>query len=310
MTADQVIDQYLSEFASNGTGGNWLDRQKGVLSSKQALKQWWKDAKILGEEKYVAKNLLRITYSKKDAIVSLNSKLQLLAEKKYPHLLPKAYERILSTKGQSYALAKAVSGSDTIPDKQKIALFRQAIKTGQGQHRNIALAELREIDAPLADTALIKIINNSSSTTHHAYWLDHNAAISQLCTRSNNTEVWKALHKLLERADLGMKMELINNLQFNADRQPIAAKFFLEVYDIYKNNEVIRDETSSSKFDGPCAGFPFKKISLRDHVHREWARRLKVECDQPNKKWNSEDWVKYRKIVALEIEKFRLSQKL
>jgi len=304
MTAEQVIDQYLNDFSGGSIGGGWLSRQKGYTSKEAARNKWWEEAQKLGEKDYVRKNLLKRSKKGKREL-EINTYLLVLAEVKYPTLLPEAYERIVATSGQSWELAKAVGRAKGISQRKKENLYAMAVKAGNN-HRNVALLELRKLNFVAADELLVRIMNKAPRTTKSKYWTDSNAYLGQLAMCSNDPKVWASLVNYLKKADLGMSMELINKMRCDISESPQAADFLLMVFDRYKNSKVVRNEKSSSKFEGPCAGFPFVKITLRDFIHQKWAKLLKLEIERPNKNWVEQDWMKFRVKVAKEVEMFRL----
>ena len=84
MSANRVVNNYLQAFTNNEMGSNWLERQKGILSDRERITQWWKTASALGEKKYVEKYTL---VSSKDGL-QLSSALLMLAVDRYPELIP------------------------------------------------------------------------------------------------------------------------------------------------------------------------------------------------------------------------------
>jgi len=126
-------------------------------------------------------------------------------------------------------------------------------------------------------------------------------------SETDNLKVWDALHRLIERVDLGMRMELIAHLLPPLDAPPEILDAFYSIYDQYKDDQTIRDESTSEKFSGPGAGFPHRKIEVRDFIHMHWARwlKLKQKLKSPDKNASPAMWETYRAAVAREIERSR-----
>ncbi len=114
------------------------------------------------------------------------------------------------------------------------------------------------------------------------------------------------MHDYLTRADLGMRMELITNLRPPRDAPKHILQSYFKVYDRYANDETVRDEKSSKKFDGPGAGFPYTKIEMRNFIHTHYAYFLKMKNQAPDKRYESpKQWAAYRKSVSKAITAYR-----
>ena len=127
-----------------------------------------------------------------------------------------------------------------------------------------------------------------------------------MVSKSNNIDLWHEIIAFITRADLGMRMELISKLRpaKNAPKEILA--LFFQVYDLYKNDLTIRDESSSPKFDGPGAGFPYQVISVRDFIHMHYAHWLKIKISAPDqKKPLAPQWQNYRLKTQGEIKRYR-----
>jgi hypothetical protein len=70
----------------------------------------------------------------------------------------------------------------------------------------------------------------------------------------------------------------------------------------------VRDESTSEKFSGPGAGFPYRKIAVRDFVHQHWARWLDLTLDAPEKGASAVTWKNYRNSVRLAIDRQQAEQ--
>ncbi len=104
MRADRVVNNYLHAFTNNEMGSNWLERQKGVLSDREKITKWWKKASDLGEKKYVAKYTLVSSKRK----LKLSTEMLMLAADRYPELIPKLYQKAISSKMHSWPIAEAL----------------------------------------------------------------------------------------------------------------------------------------------------------------------------------------------------------
>lgn len=299
MSEGQVVNAYLQRFANDEFGSNWLDRQKGYVAEDDAVLAWWKVASKMGEEAYVSKHTIA---AKKDNEISVSKELLLIARDRYQGLLTGFYERALKTSSQSWPLAEAFVGSDA-PIDRKLELLNKAIATNHEAHRNTALRHLQILRADLADKQLISLLNKAPRTAKEKYWTDQDAALGGMVSRSRDDKVWEAFHGLLGRADLGMQMELIDNLKPPRDAPARILRSFYAIYERFRNDKRVRDESTSEKFSGPGAGFPHDKLAMRDFVHMHWARWLKLEAKSPEDGASRRQWDAYRATVGPMIGK-------
>ena len=113
--------------------------------------------------------------------------------------------------------------------------------------------------------------------------------------------MWETFHALLDRADPGMRMELIDDLYPPRDRSSELLRSFHDVYVRYHDDPVIRDETSDKKLSGPGAGLPHKRIAKRDFIYIHWSRWLKTGITPPQRGASEDEWRTYRDAVRIAV---------
>ena len=302
MQEDAVVNAYLRRFFNNELGVDWLREQNGKIAGDEVVHEWWSKASEMGERAYVAKYAVVHTAG---GGAKLSRELLLIAQERYPDLIPELYTAILQTSSSSYDIAEAVVRSNLHTEK-KLELLDSAIKTNSESHRNFALRFLQEINGDAADIHLIRILKNASGTTKGEYRKDQDAVLGVLVGKSQNQQVWTAFHDLLDRSDLGMQMELIDQLYPPSNSPPQILRSYYAVYDKFRNDKRVRDETSSKNFSGPAAGFPYTKIAIRDFVSVHWACWLKLDIRPPEKYDGTPQlWSAYRAHVSKTIENQR-----
>lgn len=302
MNVGQVVNAYLQRLANNELGSNWLDRQKGATPEDDALLAWWKKASEQGEKAYVFEYAILID---KKGKAKQSRELLTIAEARYPELLPLFYEEILKTDESSWLIAETLVAS-AAPVELKLKLLNQGIATNQREHRNAALSLLQSLHKEQADEHLIRLLKAAPKTAKEAYWTDQDAMLGGLVSESTNEEVWNMLHKLLDRADLGMQMELIDHLKPPKTAPDPIIKSFHKIYDRFRDDARIRDESTSKKFSGPGAGFPHAKLAMRDFVHIHWARWYELKQESPEEGASQQQWKVYRTAVRVAINQARL----
>ena len=238
--------------------------------------------------------------------IELSNDLLLIAEARYPDLIPGFYSFLLRTKHQSYDVAEALADHPRIPMEIRRKLLLQGVATGKEEHRNAALRELFKIDPGKAEELLLGLIKKGPKTTRSEYWIDQNASLTHFVSRSTNREIWLATEKYIYRALLGMRMELLDHLSPPTDAPREVLQVFLRIHDRYASNKTLRKNGLSRKFDGPGAGFPYENLELRNFIHIHYGRWLEVETRPPEREEQTpEKWAAFRAEVSRAMVTYR-----
>jgi hypothetical protein len=302
-TVAEVVDDYIWQFC-NGTLP--FERGNGLLYSDAVVQEWWDKSQSLGEQAYVAKYMV---CENTHGFESLSKPLLIIASDRYPQLLPGAYRALLKTSHPSWVVGDAIVRSEAIPLEEKRKLFEAGIATNHVAHRNSALDDLRQLDATISNEILLELLNAAPNTTKGTYWNDPDANLGRFVTGSRDPKVWQAFHRFLDRADLGMQMELIDKLRPPRDAPAEILDSYHRVYLRFSADERIRDDTSSQKFSGPGAAMYYKQISIRDFIHLHWASWLKLNLDPPKSGSNNSEWQDFRSRVNIAVTEDRKPQK-
>jgi hypothetical protein len=306
MQADAVLLDYLRRLANDEFGSNWLERQKGNNPERKAVEAWWEKARETGERDYVAANLLRPDKNsdEKGAYI-ISEELLIIAADRYPDCLPGIYRKLLASPTSSHDVAGAIADSKVITGAEKEALFAKAVAQGRDGHRNPALAHLLDLDPAKNEARLIHLLDRCPKTPKRDYWLDQDPELAQFVSKSVNPAVWEALHRTLRRVDLGMRMEMIDDLDPARDAPPAVLASYFKIYDDFGKDPTVRDTADSPKFDGPGAGFPHDRIRMMDFIHRKFAGWLELDVEAPEDGATLKQWDRYRAKVKPAIQAAR-----
>lgn len=187
--------------------------------------------------------------------------------------------------------------------------LRCCLGTNKEAHRNTALEALQQLDPGLADEQLLRLLKKAPKTSKGEYWTDQDATLGILVSSSAALFVWQELHNLLDRYDMGMRMELIHSLSPSRKAPPGIVQSYFAIYDRCQSSTEIRDESTSEKFSGPGAGFPHTKIAMRDFLHQHWARWLKLELEDPEEGATADEWQIYRNAVSRAVQRYHAGLK-
>jgi hypothetical protein len=268
-------------------GGGWLRRQQGYRVTVTAAKQWWEKARKVGEESYLLSHVLPPTSEeKKNAWI--NPHQLYLIQSKYPKHIPSLYRTVLDKRPefQSHTLAQALVACK-LPVEEKLSLLLYAAKHKDSSHQVHALSAIKELDKKAFNSCLIDAIGHFPKDVDGKYWSCAEADIAGMAIYSDDPKTWPMLEKVIKRSSLGLRMELLHSL---ADSE--ASKYRTERLHIlasYLDDDTLRDEKSDKRFDGPGAGFPYSKITVRDFVALEIGRfvgiKIETKLDRTPAEW-------------------------
>jgi hypothetical protein len=117
---------------------------------------------------------------------------------------------------------------------------------------------------------------------------------------TDSAEVWAAFLAAAKRADVGLRMELMNPLNYShvGDR---VLKQRIQFLAAFLDDETERDAASDpAKFTGPFAGFVFPKLRVCDLTAEKAGSLLGLD-QQPRPSWTKQDWENYRARVRKEL---------
>jgi hypothetical protein len=298
-----VVGDLVERLADEELRGNWLTRQQGYMVKKSAAQEWWEKARKMNEEVYLLDHVLSNNYtSNKQSCI--NEHILYVLGVKYPKHIPNLkinlYRRLLEKRSDlpSGDLAKAVSESK-IPEKEKLELFVLGAKNKVLDVRINALAYLKTLDKRQFTTLLLETLENFP-TDAADYEYDHcrEALIAGIVVGCDEPRVWDALQKAMKRAEIGLRMEILDRLSYmNNASQKVKHLHLLESF---SDDTALRDTTSSRRYRGLCAGYTYEKIQVRDFVTLKIAELLNVKIDFKGSR-TDEEWAKIRETVQTRL---------
>jgi len=294
-----IVSDLLQGLAGDDLGKDWLRRQQGYTLDKTPVRAWWAKAQEVGEENYLVNHLL----PDKQGSDFPNQQMLDILVKEYSFRLPAVYRALLDDKPtlQSWPLARAV-GASSVPREQKMSLFLYAATNQNLEHRRAALWELRKLDEERFVSILVDNLNAMPPTPKEPYWRSREAGLANLVMETDDARAWKALLAAARRADVGLRMELMNPMYYTyiGQRQ---RKQRLEFVAAFLDDATVRDEKSDpTLFEGPYAGFTFPKMEVRNFAAMQIACILHLSED-PKPGWTSKEWTALREKVRANLRR-------
>ncbi len=281
----ELCTDILSGLVNEELGDGWLDRQRGITARKAVVTAWFDNAKRTGERQYLVSNVLT-----ENGVRS--QMLQVLAAK-YPDTIPKLYRELLTSKskGRSAELAAFVAKSELSND-QKLSLLTAGATHSSLSHRVSALWALKDVDDALFVQFLVATLEKLPRTPEGEYWTCAEARFAHLVMQTEASSAWAALRKAAQRSDVGLRMELMNPMNYAyIEDQNIEPR--LRFLSSFLDDTSIRDQADSAKYQGPCAGMNFDRIAVRDFAALKIAAILGIGED-PNPEWTENQWQQFR----------------
>lgn len=288
MRVGDVVSDLLEGVAGEETGRDWLDRQKGYRIDKAKAKTWWQKTSKVGEETYLLDHVfIKATENQEEHV---NEHLLNVILAKYPKHIPSLYRTVLDKRPEldSGQLSEAIVRCQ-LPAKVKMDLFVYGAAHKDNKHRFPALVAMKELEGKQFDALLLATIEKIPKDVAGPYWKCPEAQIAGLATECNDPHIWPVLEEVAKRSAVGLRMEMLNALRGNerrAERLRLLAAFL--------DDDTVRIlRGHGSRFEGPCAGFIYNKLEVRDFAALELAGMLGVEIEVKLDR-KSEEWAKVR----------------
>ncbi len=295
----EVVSDILQHFAGEDLGTDSLPRALGQGVRKDEVQKWWDDARKATEETYAVAHIFR----RADKMDLVNDTWLRVMERKYPARLPEIYDQCLASAVPSAEIAKAI-GRAALSKDEKLRLLQRGLQSENPDHQHWALVAILPIDPALANAAIVKRLDDLPEKTSGPVWTSWEAAVAHLAMESDSPEVWRALLRAAQRADVSLRMELMNPMDYLyiGERQRQQRLAFLAAF---LDDQTERDRKSDQKlYSGPCAGFEFDRITVRDFAAFEIAHILKAP-EVRTEEWTPEKWAQLRQKVKVALAQER-----
>lgn len=292
---NDTVSDLLQGLAGDELGKDWLRRQQGYAVEKEAAEAWWKGIQETKERDYFAKKALGGKDWPEPMMIEILGR-------KYPEELGVVYRTLLEHRGemQSWPIAEQISKS-SLPREKKVELFTLAGRHSNLEHRRAALWQLKEIDAPLFLSLLVETLDHLPATPKEPYWSCREGTFASLVAQTNDPKAWEALEKAARRADVGLRLELLEVANDKKDNLKAKLTFLSSFLD----DAAVRDQTLDPKmYSGPGAGREFDRIEVRNYAALQMEHQLERKV-WPDKSWSPEQWAALRTRVKEATERLK-----
>ncbi len=284
-----LVSDLLQDLSGGELGADWLDRQKGGGVVAETARVWWKKAQAAGEETWLVQGA--VAKENKDRSFPNVCHLRIL-KARYPQRLADVLRSQMKRrpKAQIHPVITAI-GESTLPVPEKIALLKLAAVQKNPETRRAALMSLSKHDLPYFNVAAIKAFDGMAKDTNEAYWASPESSLSHLALRTDDAAVWAAFLRAAKRAVTGLRMELMNPLNYGyvGESHKLQRLAFLAAFLDDTALRLLPKGEDEGKFSGPCAAFTIPRLRVCDFAAMQAASILGWP-DRPDKKWTEAQW--------------------
>lgn len=294
-----VVASLLNDFVPDEFSYDFLIEQgRGKRLDQAHVLHWWSGVQGNEARTYLTAHAIEPNAQGER---ELNDAILHALGQQYPDALVKLFEEHFEELPNNHSLFVALAGS-TASREAKTHVLLTAAASPKAANRVRAIDQLFQLDDPEAAPLLIKELDALPVTPSEPYWLAITGPTVQLMRHTDDRRVWDALERTVRRVDVGQRMEILDEVG-NCERGNERVIRFLarflsdaEVRVIPELNLARRAENDSSEedlFSGPCAGFMWNKLAVRDLAAMQLARQLDLD-DRPQPTWGDVDWTALR----------------
>ena len=271
----EVVSDLLKQLSCEALVG---DRQGDESVTPNAARTWWTKAQEIGEEQY----MLNHVFSAAESGTTMKPVALRLIAKKYPKHLPDLHRKAIGMDNlhASPDFMQAITDGE-IPKQEKLELVTAWAGHRNLKHRYYGLAALRSLDPEQYERLLIAALSEIPDDPSEEYWASVERHSIEFAANTGSAAVWTALEKVLKRCSLGLRMEAIEDLGTVAKQvsdSQIRRRCLLEIAK-YLDDAAIRDQKSSKKYGGPCAGMFYKRLEVRNLAAMALAANLGIRVE-------------------------------
>lgn len=196
-------------------------------------------------------------------------------------------------KVQLFDLTSIVLGSKLSPDAKTQAVTGLAQRLKKDERLRPVLQNLAKADPKGCAALLLPILKGLPEDVEEAYWTCAPASYQHVVMQLEIDEVWKEYLQAVRKASVGLRMEMMNAMNYGYIEQKNRSRRLALLAEFLDDAEVRDRNASATKYQGPCAGFTFPRIEVRNFVAEKLASLLRLPS-AANEFWTDEQWADLR----------------
>jgi hypothetical protein len=276
-------------------GGQFVLTEDTRNECIKVIGNWFADAHKLGEEKYVAAQILGA--NEKDDV--FRPTLFWLLTERYPQRVPGVYRALIDTRPRhhdsAWRYAQALA-EGPLPTADKRKALEYAARQENPNVRWGAIKYLRAVDPKLAHEILLAALANIPVEADR-----HDSVLAFVVAECADADEWRALGLAVRRADPGGRLELLQKVA--RATAPEGRKHRLALLAEYLTDDAVRSASENrSRFQWTdFAGSAFNRLEVRNFAAARLAKVLGVDADL-DKDWTAAQWAELRARVRAKVK--------
>lgn len=280
-----------------------IQRQRGGEAPGAAeFRAWYEKSRQAGGEE---KNLRESLFERKDGrITQVNEASAHILAQKYPQTLSglcEVFSKEANPETQSFALAQAVADA-RLSKEMKVQILASFAQRGSLEHQRAVLQTLAPLDPAKCAEILLPIIRKLPADSAGPYWTCPEAALTHCVMLLEDDQVWSEYLRAAKKSSVGLRMEMMNPMNYDYIGQKNRARR-LAFIAVFLSDTTVREKPQDDehpKYSGPCAGFTYKKITVRDFATEKLASILDLP-EAPDEFWKPAQWAALRQKVERKL---------
>ena len=259
---------------------------------------------INGERKFFERAAIT---SKNGKIVELNTIPLWILGQSSPQSLLNLCASIptkLDTNGL-FKLSDAIVNAKLSRENKVVALVDIFDQLDSFQQKRSVLQRLAVIDQKLCLKLARPVLESLPIDIDGEYWTSEAANYTHVVIQLEDDSIWRDYLRIAKQASVGLRMEMMNPMNYTYIEEKNRNRRLAFLAEFLNDTEIRDSSVHPEKFSGPCAGFTFEKITVRNFAAMKLASILNIKT-RPTEVWSENQWSKLRNSVQLTLENQRL----
>jgi hypothetical protein len=293
-SSPKLLGDIAKELLNNMIGSK---PRSSMDTPREDFELTWKEISKTDELDYFEK----IALKKSDSGVATHEVAFAILAEKDPERLVRIQKKFLDKTyiNESASYLSAALAISKLPRESKLECIKQLASNGGIERRISAIHVLAQFDPDAAKAPARELMEILPKDAKGGYWRCAEARASHVALAIDDDDVWRIFLEKAKNAEVGLRLEWMNpsNYSYVGDRLQKRRLAFLASF---LDDKTLRDETVRAEmFEGPCAGFTFPKITVRNFAAMQIASILKIEpLDPPDSTWPEDRWTVLRTEVS------------
>ncbi len=276
----------LQEILGDNLRQNWSTRLRPGTTFQDVALAMWEKARSIGEEAWLVEGAPAST--NEEQVFPNECHLRLL-KARYPERLEDVLRFQLQHRPKAviHPIITALAES-RLPGAKKIDLLKEAAAMRNDPDAGfIALKALSRYDPVYFNREAVKAFDGMRRGTKVDYWRSPEAGMSHLALCTDDAMVWAAFLRAAQRAETGLRMELMNPLRYCY----IGGKYKMQRLSFLRAflEDTIVRSLDEGAFSGPCAAFTIPRLRVCDFAAMQIAG-IMGWTDRPDETWSVSRW--------------------